>query len=187
MVQDNPLQAELAITGRKIMVLYAGNMGQKQGIGILIEVAKKLQCEENIHFLLCGEGAVRAELEQMAIGLPNVSFRPLQPAEKLNDLLNLADIHVLPQRADVADLVMPSKLTGMLASGKAVIATALPGTEVAEVVGSVGRVVPPAQPDELAAAILTLANDPQQRVEIWQTRPQLCGRKLVLRKNYECL
>ena len=59
---------------------------------------------------------------------------PLQPADRLNELLNLADIHLLPQRADAADLVMPSKLTGMMASGRAVLATASPGTQLATVI-----------------------------------------------------
>lgn len=48
--------------------------------------------------------------------IDNLEFLPLQPVEKLDELLNLADIHVLPQKAGAADLVMPSKLTGMLAS-----------------------------------------------------------------------
>ena len=75
------------------------------------------------------------------------------------DLLALADIHLLPQRADAADLVMPSKLTGMLASGRAVVATARVGTELACLVESVGLVVPPEDPLAMANGILALAGD----------------------------
>jgi colanic acid biosynthesis glycosyl transferase WcaI len=105
-------------------------------------------------------------LVKLANGLQNIRFYPLQPVEKLNQLLNIADIHVLPQRADVADLVMPSKLTGMLASGKAVIATAWPGTAVSEIVEAVGLAVLPERSDLLSEAILELANDPQKRMEL---------------------
>jgi colanic acid biosynthesis glycosyl transferase WcaI len=91
--------------------------------------------------------------------LTNVQWRSLQPLDKLNELLNLADIHLLPQRADAADLVMPSKLTGMLASGKPIVATALPETQVAEVLKQCGLVVPPGEVDALAEAILLLAGD----------------------------
>ena len=68
---------------------------------------------------------------------------PLQPEVKLNAFLNLADIHLLPQKEDAANLVMPSKLTGMLASGRPVIATARLGTQVARVVEQTGLVVEP--------------------------------------------
>jgi colanic acid biosynthesis glycosyl transferase WcaI len=145
-------------------VLYAGNIGEKQGLDILVETSRILRTNEKILFVICGEGAARRELVELAIGLDNIRFYPLQPVEKLNQLLNLADIHVLPQRADVADLVMPSKLTGMLASGKAVIATAWPGTGVADIVSEVGLVVPPEQPDLLSETILELVNDPQKRM-----------------------
>lgn len=82
----------------------------------------------------------------------------------MNELLNLADIHVLPQRADVADLVMPSKLTGMLASGRPVIATAQEGTQVARVVAEAGGVcVAPDDAVALAEAIGNLASRPADR------------------------
>jgi len=60
----------------------------------------------------------------------NLRFLGLQPAQRLPDLLATADIHLLPQKAEAADLVMPRKLTGMLASARAVVATAKPGTEL---------------------------------------------------------
>jgi colanic acid biosynthesis glycosyl transferase WcaI len=66
---------------------------------------------------------------------------------------------LLPQRADAADLVMPSKLTGMLASGKAIIATAGNDTEVAQVVKGRGIVVEPGNSLTLATAIQALADD----------------------------
>ena len=76
--------------------------------------------------MLAGAGAARPRLEAALAGRPGVHLLAVQPAERLNELLNLADIHLLPQRADAADLVMPSKLTGMLASGRPVVAGAAP-------------------------------------------------------------
>lgn len=160
--QKMVLKKELHIPDDRIIVLYSGNMGYKQGLEIIIETARFLQVQESIYFVLCGDGAVRFDLESKVDGLPNILFLPLQPFDNLNQLLNIADIHILPQRADVADLVMPSKLSGMLASGKAVIATANPGTEVAEIVRQVGVVVPPDDVLSLADAIVKLANDHEQ-------------------------
>ncbi len=160
------LKKELRIPDDKIIVLYSGNMGHKQGLENVIETARHLQAQTKIHFVLCGDGALRSDLESDAQGLPNAQFLPLQPLEKLNQLLNIADIHLLPQRADAADLVMPSKLSGMLASGKAVIAAANPGTEVAEIVGRLGVVMPPEDAPALAEAILALIKDPGERARL---------------------
>ncbi len=72
-------------------------------------------------FVFCGNGAGRDALVALCAGLSNVRFLDLQPVERLSELLAMADIHLLPQRADAADLVMPFKLTGMLASGRPVV------------------------------------------------------------------
>ena len=75
------------------------------------------------------------------------------------DLLNAADIHLLPQRADAADLVMPSKLAFMLASGRPVVAGASAGTAVARAIEGAGISVPPGDGRAMAAAIMALARD----------------------------
>jgi colanic acid biosynthesis glycosyl transferase WcaI len=126
----------------KIVLLYSGNMGNKQGLELLAPLANFFAADPRVHFLFCGDGAFRPQLEALVGHLPNVTLLPLQPFDRLNDLLNAADIHLLPQRAGAADLVMPSKLTGMLSSGRPVVATADPGTQVAHVVEGCGLVVP---------------------------------------------
>jgi len=156
------LRQELRLDPRQRIVLYSGNMGRKQGVEILVELARRLQDLPDVRLVLCGEGVARQELVRRAEGLPNVTFLPLQPLDRLNDLLNMADVHVLPQRADAADLVMPSKLTGMLASGRPVVATAAAGTELYEVVRQVGVAVPPEDVDALADAVRSLLRDPQR-------------------------
>lgn len=152
-------RAELGAAPDQVIALYSGNMGGKQGLEILAQAAALLQANPRLLFVFCGNGAGRADLMAQCAGLPNVRFLDLQPLEKLGTLLASADIHLLPQRADAADLVMPSKLTGMLASGRAVVATAHLGTEVARVVEGCGLVVPPENPRAFADAIAALAED----------------------------
>jgi colanic acid biosynthesis glycosyl transferase WcaI len=158
-----PLREELAIPAEATVVLYSGNMGAKQGLDVLATAAASLASRSDLVFVFCGEGPVKEGLMAVCGDLPNTRFIPLQPMDKLNDLLNLADIHVLPQRADAADLVMPSKLTGMLASGRAVIAMAHEGTELFNTVAPCGVVVPPEALEPLVAAIDALAADPARR------------------------
>ncbi|MEJ1964432.1 MAG: WcaI family glycosyltransferase [Gammaproteobacteria bacterium] len=120
---SSTLRAALGITGDTPVLLYSGNMGEKQGLEVIVEVARLFDASaEKGLFMLCGDGAARARIERAADGLTNVRFIPLQPVERLNELLNLADIHLLPQREDTEGLVMPSKLTAIMASGKPVVA-----------------------------------------------------------------
>lgn len=166
LAEPSPYRAELGIAADTTVALYSGNMGGKQGLEILADSARLLTARPGIQFVFCGGGAGRADLEARCAGLPNVRFLDLQPMERLSDLLGMADIHLLPQRADAADLVMPSKLTGMLASGRAVVATALASTELGRVVtvdAACGLIVEPEQPEAFAEAIRVLADDPERR------------------------
>lgn len=165
----SPYRAELGLAPDAVVALYSGNMGQKQGLEVLAEAARRLQDEPRIQLVFGGNGSGRADLAARCAGLPNVHLLDLQPQERLNHWLGLADVHLLPQRADAADLVMPSKLTGMLASGRAVLATAMPGTELCRVVGqdaACGLVVPPGDPAALADALRRLAADPAMRATL---------------------
>jgi colanic acid biosynthesis glycosyl transferase WcaI len=150
----------------KTILLYSGNMGAKQGLERLAPLAESFRGDRQVHFLFCGDGAFRRRLEDMVDGLPNVTLLPLQPLDRLNELLNAADIHLLPQRASAADLVMPSRLSAMLASGRPVVATAHAGTQVASVVESRGLVVPPEDSEALHAAVQRLVNDASLRAQL---------------------
>ncbi len=165
---DDPgsARAEFGLGSDDVVALYSGNMGRKQGLDILVEAARSMRAMPQVTFVLCGEGVVRPRLERACQGQPNVRFLPLQPRGRLNALLNAADIHLLPQEAGAADTVMPSKLTGMLASGRPVVATAAEGTELARVAGRAGVVVAPGDPAAFVKAIKRLAADPAERREL---------------------
>lgn len=162
MPEPSPMRRELGIPEDTKVALCAGNMGQKQGLETLIEAARLLVSRKDILFLLCGDGAARPRLEASARDLENVRFLPIQPYDRLNVLLNLADVHLLPQRAEIGDLVMPSRLTGMFASGRPVVAMAAPSTQVAWVVPGKGVVVAPGDARAFSAEIARLLDNPAQ-------------------------
>jgi colanic acid biosynthesis glycosyl transferase WcaI len=107
--------------------------------------------------------------------LGNVRFLDLRPRERLSELLSMADIHLLPQRAEVEDLVLPSKLAAMLASGRPIIAMAKPGTQLATDVDGAGLIIPADDPAFLVSALIRLANDAPLRTQLGQT-----GRSMAL-------
>jgi len=132
-------------------------MGTKQGLKLLVDASRRLASRTDIQFIFCGDGPYRETL--LAEKGENVTVLPLQPADRLNELLNLGDIHLLPQLADASDLVMPSKLTGMMASGRPVVATAHAGTQLARVLEGRGIVTRPGDVDDFVSAITKLAED----------------------------
>jgi colanic acid biosynthesis glycosyl transferase WcaI len=81
----------------------------------------------------------------------------------MSELLATADIHLLPQRAEAADLVLPSKLAGMLASGRPIVAMANAGTGLAAAIKGVGVAVPTGSGDVLGRAVAALAGDADLR------------------------
>jgi len=166
LAEPSPLRAELAISPTETVALYAGTMARKQGLEVMAEAARRLSNGSRVRFVFCGEGPGKAALANLTGALPNVQWIPIQPFERLNDLLNLADIHLLPQKADAADLVMPSKLTGMLASGRPVVATAHAGTQLALAVAGRGIVVEPGNAAVFAHAVEQLACDRRWREKL---------------------
>jgi len=130
------LREEFGIAHTDKVVLYAGNLGEKQGLEQIIEVAQQYKHRKDIVFLIVGSGGAKEKLQAMVAqaGLTQVRFNPLQPYNKLSALLATADIHLVLQKKSAADLVMPSKLTGILAAGGCALVTAEPGTSLYEVV-----------------------------------------------------
>jgi colanic acid biosynthesis glycosyl transferase WcaI len=157
------LRAKLGVAPDTAVLLYSGNMGEKQGLEVIVEVARAYDGVENALFVLCGDGAARPRIERAAAGLSNVKFIPLQPMEHLNELMNLADIHLLPQRRDVEGLVMPSKLTAIMASGRPVVAGACGDSDVGRAAAVGGIVVPPGDAGAFSAAIGQLLADAPMR------------------------
>jgi colanic acid biosynthesis glycosyl transferase WcaI len=160
-------RTELNIPSDHTVVLYSGNMAGKQGLEVLADLAARLEAERaKVTVILCGQGPLRAVLEAACIERCNVRFLDLQPSERLPELLATADIHLLPQRAEAADLVLPSKLTGMLASGRPVVAMADEGTGLAAEVEGCGLIVPPGDAEAMTAAVIRLTQDDVLRHEL---------------------
>lgn len=132
LVDGATLKKEWGFTPDDNIVLYAGNMGKKQGLEIVLEAAESLKNDSKLHFVLVGAGAhvdmLKADTVQR--GLSNVYFKPLQPWERVPEMLAMAAVHLVVQKCGAADAVLPSKLTNILSAGGYAIVTAEQETEL---------------------------------------------------------
>jgi colanic acid biosynthesis glycosyl transferase WcaI len=181
-------RAVMGIPEEAVVALFSGTLGSKQGLMVIPAAAKILAGRVDVHFVICGDGVMKADLERAVQGMPHVHMLPLQDIEMLPQLLGLADIHLLPQSPDAEDLVLPSKLTGMLSSGRPIIATCNNATEIANVVRQCGVVVPPEDSVQLARAIEMLADKPDLRLALGKAArtyaEQSIGRDSVLNNTF---
>lgn len=157
LTQKQELKSMFGLAETDKVILYSGAIGEKQGLDIILHAAKKLEENADFKFIICGTGPYKENLRQMAIQLKvnNLVFLPLQPTEMLNQFLNMADVHLVIQKADASDLVMPSKLTNILAVGGLAIVTAEPGNSLYDEVHihQMGILSKAEDPDSLADAI----------------------------------
>ena len=153
----SPYRQELGYAEDDFVVLYSGNIGAKQGLQVLLDAAESLAGDRSIRFVIAGEGPAKDDLIARYGKLETVRFLPFQPYARLNAFLNMADLHALPQDANAADLVLPSKLGGMLASGRPIVVTAASGTEIFEFLGQAAFITPPGDSQKLAEAIRDVA------------------------------
>lgn len=163
-IGDNQFRRKLKISNEKFVVLYSGNIGAKQGLDVLLDAASRLVDRRDLIFVVAGEGPAKAKIVSRYGHLPNVRFLELQPAQKLREFLGFADLHVIPQEAGVAELVLPSKLGPILASGRPVIVTADKGSELYEFSSGAGYVVPAGDSVALADAISRISKLPVEEL-----------------------
>ncbi len=133
--QINPYQSNehQFLSSKKFKVLYAGNIGDKQNWSLFFQVVEQLP-QEVFDFVVVGDGSNRHFVEKRIREYANCEYYAPVPLEELSDLLCSADVHILFQKLDVLDTVMPSKILGMMASAKPSLITGHPQSEVRTVI-----------------------------------------------------
>jgi colanic acid biosynthesis glycosyl transferase WcaI len=153
LTKAHSVKAEWGFEESDQIVLYSGNLGVKQGLESILNVADELRNRKNLYFIIVGDGGAKERLMRKAdeMKLKNVIFIPLQPLERLAATLAAADVHLVLQKKAAADLVMPSKLTNILAMGGHALVTAEAGTTLHDVVKEhgLGTLVSPENDEEL--------------------------------------
>ncbi len=151
-------RAELGI-GDEPVVLYAGNVGFSQSLELVIEAARRLP---TVTFLINGGGSARAALEHAAVGRDNVVFGEFVASDRLGELLATGDIHVVPLKAGLGSVSVPSKSYSIMAAGRPLVASIDPDTAIPRILADSGAgvAVPPDDVDAFVDALQTLLADP---------------------------
>jgi len=150
------------------IILYAGAIGEKQGLEAILQVAGMMKSDVHVKFLICGAGPYREQLRQQVakLELHNIHFRDPEPFDRFNQLLNMADVHLVIQKAGAGDLVMPSKLTTILAVGGLAVVTANEHTSLHSIVkeNNIGIVTDAENPEALKEGICLAINKTQEHI-----------------------
>jgi len=166
----------------KFVVMHAGNVGFSQDLAGMLECAKLLYNEARIEFVIVGDGAAKASLQEEArrMRLDNVRFLSFQPREDLPHLRAAADVQVALLKQGIAASSVPCKVYEIMASGRPVIAGLDPGSDTWELIREArcGICIEPENPQELANAVLTLYHDEALRRKLAQN-----GRRFVVENN----
>lgn len=149
----------------EVICLYAGALGTKQGLEVLLQAAALLSGTP-ARIVLAGDGGARRALEEQARTLgASVAFLPPNPSGEYEARLEAADILLLTQRGTVAEMSLASKLGSYLTAGRPIVGAVAAGSETGRELARTGAgvLVEPEHPEAVAAAIRELAADPKRR------------------------
>lgn len=122
--ENNKLFEKYNLDPNKFYITYCGNIGLTQNMDLLLDVAKELSTENNIHFVLVGEGAdksrVQSRVEKEKI--ENISFQPFQPYEDISHVFSLGDVGLIISKPGVGENSVPSKTWSIMSAERPVIA-----------------------------------------------------------------
>jgi len=147
--------------GDRFLVVFAGTMGFSQGLDVVLDAAERTGDRKDILWLMVGGGAERDRLFERARGLGNVRFLPMQPKEKYPEVLAAADVCLVTLRPEVVTPTVPTKIATIMAAGRPMVASIPSVGDAWRVIeeAQAGIVVPPADGEALARAVLDLCRD----------------------------
>jgi colanic acid biosynthesis glycosyl transferase WcaI len=151
------------------IALHGGNMGHKQGLDNLLDMAALVR-SPGVRIVLAGDGNDRNRLELRAreLALTNLDFIELQPPGRWEEVMQAADVLLVNQRSTVTDMSLPSKLTSYFTAGRPVVVAASEASETAHEIRAAGAglIVPPSDPRAFRTAILALKDDQARAAEL---------------------
>lgn len=170
--EDNPLFEEFGLSRDKFTIVYAGNLGNAQNIGIVLDGAKLLP---DVQFAVFGTGGLEEDI-RMRIGaekLVNVHLNPLQPVDRVSYVYSLGDACIVSCKEGLGGSAMPSKSWSIMSCGRPVVASFDEG-ELKEILemNNCGVFSHAGNVEEFVAAIKSLQENPDRCEEMGKNARQ---------------
>jgi colanic acid biosynthesis glycosyl transferase WcaI len=145
----------------RFALVHAGNLGFYGAWETLLTAARELQ-NEGVGLIFVGDGAQRTRLQALAADAPNIRFLPFFPASKISSVLAAADAHIITIKRGLEGVVVPSKMYGILAAGRPIVAVAPNETDAATLAAreAFGCAADPDSPESVVDAVRALLADP---------------------------
>ncbi len=165
--RENPYRDRHGLNG-KTVIMYSGNVGLSQSFDLVQKAATHFASRDDIQFVINGEGAARPAVDAWAKHHGNVTVSNFAPREKVSEVLGAADLHLVLLKKGLAKSSTPSKLYGILAAGRAVLASIDNGSEVATTISKAdsGMAVSPDSPSEFIEALERMLETPEELVDM---------------------
>ncbi len=146
-------------------VLFAGRFVEKKGAAVLLEAMRRLDPAIRPPLVLAGEGPVGDALKRVASPLGNVEFTGWLPHQALRQRMRGALAVCVPSLAapDGDAEGLPNVVLEAMAAGVPVVASRHAGIPEAIVHEETGLLVPPGDPEALAASLRRLILAPELR------------------------
>ena len=175
---ENKLFEKYNLDPEKFYITYCGNIGLTQNMDLLLDVAKELSAEENIHFVLVGEGADKARVQSRVENekISNISFLPFQPYEDISHVFSLGDAGLIISKPGVGENSVPSKTWSIMSAECPVIAN-FDENEIKTILtdNSCGIFTKAGDKEAFKNAILELYNDREKAVRLGKN-----GRQFIM-------
>ncbi len=168
--EQNTLMRELELDPSDFHVVYAGNLGKAQGIGVILEAAELLKEHNGIKFILFGNGAeedkIRATIQEKH--LTNVQLHPLQPMERVSEVYSIGDVCVVACRKGNGVNAFPSKTVSIMATATPILASFDKDSELCRLLDKhhCGVCCEPENAEDMVDAILSLKDDSNRVVSM---------------------
>lgn len=122
--EKNKLFDAYGLDRSKFYVTYNGNIGLSQSMDMLLEVAKALQSNPEIQFVLVGNGAYLEEVKRIVAAqqLDNVHLLPFQPYEDISHVFSLGDVSLVISKPGTGAASVPSKTWSIMSASRPVLA-----------------------------------------------------------------
>ena len=176
--EDNILFDRYGLDRNKFYVTYCGNIGLTQNMDMLMDVAKELETEKDIHFVLIGNGAYKEELERIISkrDIKNVTLLPFQPYEEISHVFSLGNVGLVISKPGVGENSVPSKTWSIMSASRPVLAS-FDENELKEIIEKYhcGCFTAAGDKESFKKAILSLYGDKEQCSQLGMN-----GRKFVM-------